>query len=417
MPPATLDAGEDGNARWPDLGGDADPSKPSDLATSADAPGLGDGQTAREVLRDAEEDARVAGSDSAGDMGSAGGDGSGDVGQDRDVFPRGDANDPPADASPATDGGDRGEGTGPTADALDGVTASSDEVATGGMDAEDAGDDTSSPVAVEAGELDRDAPMDSPDTGAIAFDSASGEVPGSTIDPYLVLWYPFDESSGFIAYDMAQFGGVARSATLVPAGGTATFSTARQVGTHALALSPGANASSGGGYVVIPALNTLAPGAVTIAVWVNLAAATSNQAWERIYDFGDSASAPAWLNLTARNQTSPYGPVFNMSNTGHATSDQQKLTGTTALTPNTWHHLAVVLRAGATFTGTMYLDGEVAATNNAMTVHFSDIGATANNWLGRSQFGDPYFDGSLDDFRVYSRAFSQPEVQALMALQ
>ncbi|HEY5281211.1 MAG TPA: LamG domain-containing protein, partial [Polyangia bacterium] len=268
--------------------------------------------------------------------------------------------------------------------------------------------------------VDRDTPMDLPDAGSMAFDSATAEVPGSSIDPDLVLWYPFDETSGSIAYDMAQFGGVARNATLVTAGsgGSAMFSSARRVGTHALALSPGANASSGGGYVVIPALNTLAPGAVTIAVWVNLAAATSNQAWERIYDFGDSTTAPAWLNLTARNQANPFGPIFNMSKTGHATPDQQKLTGSTALTSNTWHHIAVVLPADATFTGVMYLDGAVAATNNAMTVHFSDIGATANNWLGRSEFtNDPYFNGSLDDFRVYRRDLSQQEVQALMALR
>jgi hypothetical protein len=64
----------------------------------------------------------------------------------------------------------------------------------------------------------------------------------------------------------------------------------------------------------------------------------------------------------------------------------------------------------------MYVDGVVADSNSAMTVHLSDIGATANNWLGRSLFTDPYFNGSIDDFRVYRRDLSQQEIVALMAL-
>ena len=63
------------------------------------------------------------------------------------------------------------------------------------------------------------------------------------------------------------------------------------------------------------------------------------------------------------------------------------------------------------------------ATNNAMTLHASDIGATTNNWLGRSQYsgtassGDPLFDGSVDDFRVYKRALSQREITDLFAVR
>ena len=70
----------------------------------------------------------------------------------------------------------------------------------------------------------------------------------------------------------------------------------------------------------------------------------------------------------------------------------------------------------------MYIDGIAVATNTAMTLHASDIGATTNNWLGRSQFGgassgDPLFNGSLDDFRVYKRALSQKEISDLFAIR
>lgn len=256
-------------------------------------------------------------------------------------------------------------------------------------------------------------------TGEAGLDGGN-EVGAAGLDPDLVLWYAFDESSGTTAYDSAQWGGIARNATLAVVGttGTATFSATRQVGTHALSLTPSVSYSYYGGYAVVPSLNTLAPDAVTISLWVNLAAATSTLNWERLFDFGDSSTAVCWFNLAARSGSTPYGPIFAMSSTGHATADQERLISTTALTPNVWHHLAIVLPTGATYTGVMYLDGVVVASNNAMTLHLSDIGATANNWLGRSQFtSDPYFDGLLDDLRVYKRALSQDEIVALMALR
>jgi Concanavalin A-like lectin/glucanases superfamily len=249
----------------------------------------------------------------------------------------------------------------------------------------------------------------------------SGEEVGvASVDPDLVLWYRFDESSSTTACDSAKFGGVARDATLatVGVGSNAGFSTVTQVGTHAVALAPANDNASGGGFVVMPTLHNLAPGAITIAVWLNLGAATPNQSWERVFDYADSTTNPKWFNLIARTGSSPYGPAFAISNVGRATADQQLLLSSTVLTANVWHHVAIVLPAGAPYTGLMYIDGAVVATNNAMTLHLSDIGATLNNWLGRSEFtADPYFNGSMDDFRVYKRALSPQEIAALMALR
>jgi hypothetical protein len=43
-----------------------------------------------------------------------------------------------------------------------------------------------------------------------------------------------------------------------------------------------------------------------------------------------------------------------------------------------------------------------------------DMGVTNQNWLGRSQYTtDPFFGGSIDEFRIYSRALSESEVRYL----
>jgi hypothetical protein len=53
-------------------------------------------------------------------------------------------------------------------------------------------------------------------------------------------------------------------------------------------------------------------------------------------------------------------------------------------------------------------------TNTAMTLKPSSLGSTTQNWIGRSMFSaDPYLDGQIDDFRIYDRALSAAEVQAL----
>ena len=260
---------------------------------------------------------------------------------------------------------------------------------------------------------------DAADTGGTGPDS-SEEAGGAAVDPDLVLWYRFDESSGITAYDSAKFGGVARDATLATVGASSNtgFSTVKLVGTHAIALAPPSDSSDGGGFVVMPALHNLAPNALTIAVWINLVASTANQNWERIFDYADSTTNPNWFNLTARTGATPDGPIFAMANVGRKTADQQLLVSSTALTANVWHHVAIVLPAGSTYTGLMYIDGAVVATNKAMTLHLSDIGPTVNNWLGRSEFAaDPYFNGSMDDLRVYKRALSTQEIAALMSVR
>ena len=49
-----------------------------------------------------------------------------------------------------------------------------------------------------------------------------------------------------------------------------------------------------------------------------------------------------------------------------------------------------------------------------MTIKPSDMGATTQNYIGRSQFADPYLDGRVDDFRVYNRALSSSEITSVM---
>ena len=45
-----------------------------------------------------------------------------------------------------------------------------------------------------------------------------------------------------------------------------------------------------------------------------------------------------------------------------------------------------------------------------MTIHPAALGVTNHNYIGKSQFGDPALQGTIDDFRIYGRALSAAEI-------
>ena len=92
-------------------------------------------------------------------------------------------------------------------------------------------------------------------------------------------------------------------------------------------------------------------------------------------------------------------------------ADPVGVTAPAALATGRWVHLAVTRRGN---TVTLYVDGQPAGTNAAAEFAPFQMGDTAQNWLGRAQYGgDPYLAGRLQDFRLYSGALSAAQVAAL----
>jgi DUF1680 family protein len=157
---------------------------------------------------------------------------------------------------------------------------------------------------------------------------------------------------------------------------------------------------SGPQYVSMPAGIVSDLDDFTIALWINPAAITN---WSRIFDFGTGTARNMWLAASAGS-----GPRFAITTSGG--SGEQRINGTGQLATNRWTHIAVTLSGG---TGTLYVDGAPVGTNTAMTLKPSSLGSTGNNWIGRSQYGDPYLNASVDEFQIYDRALTVAEVQAL----
>jgi autotransporter-associated beta strand protein len=143
----------------------------------------------------------------------------------------------------------------------------------------------------------------------------------------------------------------------------------------------------------------------TISGWVYLTTRTS-VTWERMFDFGTGTTK--YMFLTPIDGS---GFVrFAITTSGNSNTSEQRLTSSTTLPLNTWSFLAVTLSGT---TATLYVNGYVAATNTSMTLNPSSLGATTQDWLGRSQFGDPNLRGGIDDFRVYGTAASAGTILAM----
>jgi hypothetical protein len=155
-----------------------------------------------------------------------------------------------------------------------------------------------------------------------------------------------------------------------------------------------------GDYVNLPAGIASSLSDFTVSAWVK---PTADTQWSRVFDVGTGTGTYMFLTVNAGS-----GPRFAITTTG--SGGEQQISSSTQLPLNTWSHLAVTL-SGAT--GTLYVNGTAVATNSNMTLHPSSLGNTNQDWIGRSQFGDPTLNGAVDDFAIYSRALSASEVGAL----
>jgi hypothetical protein len=155
-------------------------------------------------------------------------------------------------------------------------------------------------------------------------------------------------------------------------------------------------------YVALPAGIVSGLHDFTVSAWVNPRADT---AWSRVFDFGTGTGVYMFLTVSAGG-----GPARFAITAGGGGAEQQINAPAGQLPLNTWTHLAVTLSGT---TGTLYINGQPVGTNANMTLTPSSLGNTTNNWIGRSQFGDPNLNATVDDFNLYGRALSAADIAAL----
>jgi hypothetical protein len=201
--------------------------------------------------------------------------------------------------------------------------------------------------------------------------------------PGLVAAYGFDEASGAVVTDASGAGNT----------GTITGATRTASGRFGGALVFGGT----GNWVTVndSASLDLTTG-MTLEAWVNPSATTS---WQTVL-MKESSTGLAYA-LFGRDTSRPVGYV----NLG---GSDRGARGTTSLTSNTWTHLAV------TYDGArlrLYVNGVQVRSSSYSGAIASTAGALR---IGGNSLSGEYFQGRIDEVRVYNRALSASEIQTDM---
>ena len=158
-------------------------------------------------------------------------------------------------------------------------------------------------------------------------------------------------------------------------------------------------------YVSLPIGQTISTlTSCTISTWVNYG---GGNAWQKVYDFGKDTNI--YMDLSADNNTN--GVRCSITTGSYTVEDGAD--SPSVLATGYWEHIVVVIdKENATMK--LYRNGDLSASDDAVTVFPENLGVTTLNYLGRSVWSDnPYFKGKIDDFRIYDRALSAGEVKYL----
>jgi len=138
---------------------------------------------------------------------------------------------------------------------------------------------------------------------------------------------------------------------------------------------------------------------MTFCAWVYWTG--GGTAWQRIFDFGNGTSQYLFLTPSTGSQMR-----FAIKNGG-----DEQIVDVERLSSSKWTHVAVTISSGS---AKVYVNGELAGENNAITITPADF-APSLNYIGRSQFpADQLFKGYIDDARIYNYALSASELQAII---
>jgi cell division septation protein DedD len=208
----------------------------------------------------------------------------------------------------------------------------------------------------------------------------------------LVVAYNFNEGSGTIVRDASGHGITGNISG-------ATWTTG---GRYGYALSYNGSSS----YVDLgnPALLQIT-GSMTWSAWVKPAANPPNDG-----QIVAKSNNPSGWQLKTSPDTGPHN--FGVAVAGANNNFAQRYS-TTVRSLNVWYHVAGVYNAAAR-TLDIYVNG--IRDNGVLigTIPASQINSAVNVNIGRRS-GGYYFNGIIDEMRIYNRALSQAEIQADMS--
>ncbi len=199
------------------------------------------------------------------------------------------------------------------------------------------------------------------------------------------VWYRFDDGSGTAAADSSGNG---RAGTLV---GSPTWTTGEFNG--------GLTLNGTSQYVTVPALN-LNSNTVTMSGWVKRNGTQSN--YTGIVFYRNGSGTASGISLRSSGQL-----AYHWNDSSSSWNWSSGLTAPDGV----WTFVALVITPD---NATMYMQPAGGAMQSAVNTASNAVQAFGGvAYIGQDPLGGRFFNGSLDDFRIYGRALTAAQVAAL----
>lgn len=193
---------------------------------------------------------------------------------------------------------------------------------------------------------------------------------------------------------------------------TATLSSAAMFVSTLPSPAPGNNyllfTAASSQYVTLPAFTPTSDG-LSFSLWFT---ANSTGANSRLFELGNGSNTNNII-LSILGTNAVYSAINRAANDLLSQSDSVA----TTVNNNVWRHLVwvIVPTGGANATWQFYLNGVLV--NTFTNMYYPALTTYTVNYLGASNtITDPYFNGAIDDFRVYNRVLSATEITYIYKL-
>jgi hypothetical protein len=165
-----------------------------------------------------------------------------------------------------------------------------------------------------------------------------------------------------------------------------------KVGSGSLQLS-----ASSSQYISIPAFTTGSSG-LSFACWFK---SSGSGQWSHIFDFSNGPSSNnIYMGVNHIN-----GLQLSVYNAG--VQQSQILNAVSNINSGVWYHVVWTLDPSGTWI--LYLNG--ASFTQVTNYFYPQAISRATNYLGKSNWADPYFNGAIDEFRMYNRVLTSSDAQ------
>ena len=217
-------------------------------------------------------------------------------------------------------------------------------------------------------------------------------------------FYNLDDSANLRAYYTFNPGALLQDTTGITGSLTASASS------PTAQVSDGSNSAfftgSSSQFFTLPSL--ILPNAMSVCSWFWISSSLPSRNWNRIFDFGNGASSSNILGTIHGGGNNLFFEVYSgASSLGGASI----LNG--AQTTNSWRHACMTL-SGNSVVG--WLDG--SSTSSSLTNARAASITLSSNFIGKSNWAaDGPWWGAIDEFRIYHKALTSTEVNAVFNWQ